>query len=137
MAFSYTHEITSLKVKDEVNDDGVTLQNAVCNTYWKRTGTDTDGNSGTFSGATPFSAASVGEDDFTDFASLTEAEVIGWITAVIDADPAYKAHIDEMIQRQIDQDAAVETEHNAGSLPWDPADDDDDDDSEAPADPDA
>ena len=136
MAFSYTHEITSLKVKDEVNDDGVTLQNAVCNTYWKRTGTDTDGNSGTFSGATPFTAASVGEDDFTDFADLTEAEVIGWITAVIDADPAYKAHIDEQIQKQIDEENAVETEHAGDALPWTPAAPADDG-VEDPADPDA
>lgn len=136
MAFSYTHEITSLKVKDEVNNDGVTLTNAVCQTYWKRTGTDEDGNSGTFSGATPFTAVSVGEDDFTDFASLTEAEVIGWITNVIDNDPTYKTHIDEVIQRQIDEELGVETEHQADSLPWaTPAEEDSD--GGAPADPDA
>ena len=136
MAFSYTHEITSLKVKDEVNSDGVTLQNAVCQTYWKRTGTDADGNSGTFAGATPFSAASVGEDDFTDFADLTEAQVIGWITNVIDNDATYKAHIDEQIQKQIDEAAGVQTEHAGDTLPWgasEPADDG----VEAPADPDA
>lgn len=136
MAFSYTHEVTGLKVKDEVNNDGVTLQNAVCQTYWKRTGTDADGNSGTFSGATPFTAAAVGEDDFTDFADLTEAEVIGWITNVIDNDLTYKEHIDEQIQKQIDETLGVETEHTGDSLPWTPAAPADDG-VEDPADPDA
>lgn len=117
MALTLSYTVTSLKVKDEVNADGVTLQNAVCQTYWRCTGTDEDGNTGEFQGATPFSAASVGEADFTAFEDLTENEVIGWIQAVVDGDPHYREHIEGQIQRQINELAIREP-----SLPWAPED---------------
>jgi hypothetical protein len=103
MALTLSYAITSLKVKDEVNADGVTLQNAVCQTYWKCTGTDEDGNTGEFQGATPFSAATVSEGDFKAFEDLVEADVIGWVQAVVDGDPHYREHIEGQIQRQIDE----------------------------------
>ena len=46
MALTLAYSVTGIKVKDEVNADGVTLENAVCQTYWKLTGTDENGNSG-------------------------------------------------------------------------------------------
>lgn len=113
MALTLSYAITSLKVKDEVNADGVTLQNAVCQTYWKCTGTDTDGNTGEFQGATPFSAATVSEGDFTAFEDLVEADVIGWVQAVVDGDASYKEHIEGQIQRQIDADITREAD-----MPW-------------------
>ena len=116
MAFTYTYAVERLKVKDEVNTDGVTLRNAVCNTYWTVTGEDEDGNVATWSGATPFTAASVGEDDFTDFADLTESEVIGWIRNVVENDASYLAHINEQLQKQIDLE--LEDEIGTDALPW-------------------
>lgn len=116
MAFTYTYAVERLKVKDEVNNDGVTLRNAVCNTYWTITGEDEDGNVATWSGATPFTAAEVGEDDFTDFADLTEAEVVGWIRNVVENDASYLAHINEQLQKQIDLE--LEDEISSEGLPW-------------------
>jgi len=116
MAFTYTYAVERLKVKDEVNNDGVTLRNAVCNTYWTITGEDEDGNVATWSGATPFSAAAVGEDDFTDFNSLTESTVIGWIRNVVENDAGYLSHINEQLQKQIDLE--LEDEVSSDSLPW-------------------
>lgn len=116
MALTIEYKVTSLKVKDEVNSEGVTLSNAVCQTYWKATGTDADGNVGEFSGATPFSAATVPSANFKDFADLVEADVIGWIQAVVDGDAAYKSHIEDQIQKQID--ATITREE---VLPWAPA----------------
>lgn len=116
MAWTYVYEVDRMKVKDEVNNDGVTLQNAVCQTFWKVTGTNSDGNSATFAGATPFSAAAVGEDDFTDLSDLTEAEVIGWIRAVVEGDNGYIDHINEVLQKQIDQEAEQDVE--SAALPW-------------------
>lgn len=113
MPLTLAYSVTSLKVKDEVNSDGVTLSNAVCQTYWKCVGTDSDGNTGEFQGATPFSAATVSEGSFTAFADLAEADVIGWITAVVDGDAGYKAHIEEQIQKQIDVEVTSEP-----ALPW-------------------
>jgi hypothetical protein len=130
MAFTYTYTVTSLKVKDEVNADGETLQNSVCQTYWKVVGVDENDNQGEFSGATPFTAGSVSLANFVNFADLTEEQVIGWITAVVEGDAAYKAHIDGVIQGQID--AATETEE---TMPWAPAPEvvDDPEGEEAPA----
>lgn len=118
MALTLAYSVTGIKVKDEVNADGDTLENAVCQTYWKAVGTDSDGNVGEFSGATPFTAAAVSQANFTDLADLTEANVIGWITGVIDADADYAAHIEAQCQKQIDLENMSEP-----ALPWAPADD--------------
>jgi hypothetical protein len=116
MAFTYTYTVRNLKVRDEVNADGDTLTNAVVQTYWDITGTDEEGNTGQFTGATPFSAANVPAGSFTAFADLDEATVIGWITGVINGDAGYKAHIDMQIQKEIDRNIATEV---AGEdLPW-------------------
>ena len=113
MALTYKYEVTGLKVKDHNN-----LTNIVVQTYWKLTGTDENGNEGTFSGATPFSA------DPTDnsgphipFESLTEDDVIAWISDVVNTNPGYKDHIDEQILKQISEKISPITEP---TLPWAP-----------------
>ena len=116
MAFTYTYTVRNIKVKDEVNAACETLTNAVVQTYWDIVGTDEEGNEGSFTGATPFSAANVPAGSFTAFEDLEEATVIGWITNVIDSDPGYKAHIDMQIQKEIDKDIAVEK--TGADLPW-------------------
>lgn len=116
MAFTYTYSVTSLKVKDEVNADGETLQNSVCQTYWKLVGVDENGNEGSFSGATPFTAASVSLANFVNFSDLTEAQVTGWIEDVVNGDAQYKLHIDGVIQAMIDANTVTESD-----LPWTPA----------------
>tara|TARA_R110000823_G_scaffold224387_6_gene352417 strand:+ start:312 stop:701 length:390 start_codon:yes stop_codon:yes gene_type:complete len=118
MALTLVYSVTGVKVKDEVNSEGTTLSNAVCQTYWKVVGTDSNGNTGDFTGATPFTAASVAAANFTDFADLQEANVVGWIQAVVDGDPSYKAHIESQIQKIIDVDTVTEP-----TLPWATEDD--------------
>lgn len=113
MALTLQYSVTSLKVKDEVNKDGVTLENAVCQTYWKVVGTDENGNQAEFQGATPFSAANVAEGNFKAFADLTEEDVIGWIKDVVDGDANYKAHIESVLQKDINKVALKEV-----TMPW-------------------
>lgn len=113
MAFTYTWEITGLKTKNEVLGDGVVLPNAVCQTYWTCKGIDAEGNEGTFSGATPFSAANLSPEDFQAFDTLTEEIVLGWIQDVVVG--SYKEHVDSMIQRQIDEKAISDA-----PMPWKP-----------------
>ncbi len=116
MSFTYTYTVRNLKVQDQVNAAGETLTNAVVQTYWEIQGTNEAGQVGTFSGATPFSAENVPAGSFTAFEELEEAHVTAWIAAVIDADPQYKAHIDEQIQKVIDADNR--TEISGPELPW-------------------
>lgn len=123
MALTYKYEVTSLKVKDEVVGNTIN-QNAVVQTYWKLTGTDeslitTDGkNEGTFSGATPFTTTTMPPGtQFVPFEDLTEEIVISWIQGVVENNPGYKQHIDEQIQKQIDQNMRPVSE---AQLPWAP-----------------
>lgn len=113
MAFTYTWEVTGLRKRDQVNSEGATLSGAVVQTYWKVTGTDADGNTGEFSGATPFTAENVPAGEFTAFESLTEETVLGWIRSVVEGDLPYKEHIDERIAHQIDQTLEEDAE-----MPW-------------------
>ena len=113
MALTLEYSVTSLKVKDEVNADGDTLTNAVVQTFWKVVGTDTDGNAAEWAGATPFTAANVPTGSFTAFETLEEATVVGWITAIVDADAGYEAHIREQLQRQIDETLVTDV-----AMPW-------------------
>ena len=94
------------------------VQNAVVQTYWKCTGTDEDGNSGTFSGATPFDLNTIDPDSFTPYEDLTEAQVLGWIEA---AAASYMDHIDEQIAKQIQQQIAPMSEVSDTAFPWNAA----------------
>ena len=104
MSMTYTWEVTGLK-----NESNGTVRQ----TYWKKTGTDADGNSGSFAGATPFEG-DPSDDGYIAFASLTEADVLGWIQAVVVGD--YEEHVNSQIQKQIDQLAVTDAD-----MPWAPA----------------
>lgn len=112
MSLVHTWELTGMKLQ---SDGEVT--NAVVQTYWKCTGTDADGNSGTFSGATPFDLSTIDPNNFTPYEDLTEAQVLSWVEA---AAASYMDHIDEQIAKQIQQQIAPVTEVSEGSFPWSP-----------------
>lgn len=105
MAMTYAWEVTGLKN----TQDGTVVQ-----TYWRKVGTDADGNEGSFAGATPFTNGDPTAEDYIPFAELTEADVLGWIQAVVVDD--YEEHVNGQIQKQIDQLAISDAE-----LPWAPA----------------
>jgi len=111
MVLSYTWEVTSVKTQDQLGQDGQILKDAVVQTYWKCTGTDSDGNSGTFSGATPFTAESNDLSTFTSFEDLTEETVLHWIADVVTGD--YLDHVESQIKKQI-QEAIIQER----DLPW-------------------
>ena len=106
MAMTYTWKVTSVKVKDEGDNT-----DAVVQTYWTKTGTDDNGEQGTFSGATPFTSVDVPDGEFVAFADLTEEIILGWIQAVVVDE--YENHVNQQIQKQIDQRAIAEKD-----LPW-------------------
>ena len=115
MALTYTWKIRSLKKQD---DPSVELNDIIVQTYWECTGTDASGNSGTFSGATPFEPDQVDPDNFTSYEDLTEDQVLSWIKAVVNGNAGYKAHIDEQIQKQIDAIVRPMVEVSNDALPW-------------------
>lgn len=115
MTLTYEWAIKSLKKTD---DPSAELNDIIVQTHWTLTGTDADGNSGTFSGATPFEPDQIDPTNFTTYDNLTEAMVIGWIQNVVNTNPGYKDHIDQQIQKQIDAIVKPRIEVNGDALPW-------------------
>lgn len=111
MTITYTWAVTSLKTRTEGSNE-----NAVVQTYWKKTGTDSAGNTGEFSGATPFTTTTMPEGStFVPLAELTEAMVLGWIQAVVVG--SYEEHVNAQIAKQIAEKATPITET---PMPWAP-----------------
>ena len=103
---TYTWEITGVKTIDTAD-----VTNAVIQTYWKKTGTDENGNEGVFSGATPFPQSSINTGSFIPYTELTEEIVLGWIQGVVVG--TYEEHVNDQIQKQIDSANIKQP-----SLPW-------------------
>lgn len=104
---TFTWEITQV---DTATSGG--HARAIIQTRWRKTGTDSEGNSASFDGATPLSAEGVSDDDFIDFTALPEATVIGWIKDKLGG----STHYNERIQLGIDEQTNPVTEEE--SLPW-------------------
>ena len=111
--YTWVWEVTSLKRKDQVNSECATLTGAVTQTFWKVTGTDGNGNSGEFSGATPFTAENVPAGSFVGFDDLTEETVLGWIQNVVNNDQGYADHITERVKYEIEKDLEEDA-----AMPW-------------------
>lgn len=111
MTITYTWTINSLETRDEGD-----YTDAVVQTRWTKTGTDEEGNSGSFNGATPFTAANVPPGEFIPFDQLTEEIVLGWIKAVVSDDP--DEHVNQQIRQQIDR---AKSPIVPRPLPWVPA----------------
>jgi len=112
MSITYHWKITGLI---KTNTDG--LQDVVVGTRWEKTGVDDLGNSGTFSGATPFDAAQIDPSNFISYNSLNEEIVLDWIKSVVVGE--YEKHVNEQIQKQIDSKKIVTVETK--DFPWIPA----------------
>ena len=109
---NYTWQLTSLKRKDTSE-----LNNVVVQTHWKKIGTDENGNTGEFLGATPFDLSTVDPTNFTSYEDLTEEDVLGWIQSVVVGD--YERHVNEQIAKQIENKVSPTTEVTGG-FPWQP-----------------
>lgn len=120
MSYTYSYSINSLKLKDETNHEGATLNRAVYQTYWTITGTNSAGQSATWSGATPLSAANVPAGSFVAFDDLTESVVTGWIQSIVEADGAYLGHINERLDEEIEREFGGIEEVESKALPWAP-----------------
>lgn len=109
---TFTWSITGLKTKKEGS-----FENAVVQTHWKLKATDADGHTGEFAGATPFTTAGM-TGEFTSFANLQEADVLGWIQGEVAKSATYQDHIFESIFKQLDH---TKNEMKDATMPWAPA----------------
>lgn len=94
MAVTYTWAVTGMKVLASAGP----LSNYVVNVQWTKTGTDENGNTGVFNGATPFQPDPA-QPDFVPFDQLTEAIVLSWVQPVVTG--MYEEHVNAQIAKQI------------------------------------
>ena len=111
----YEWKLTGLR---KVNSDG--LEGIIIGTNWKVTGTDMDGYSGSFTGATPFRVENLNTASFTPYSELTESTIIDWVQNVVYDLPTYWEHINTQILKSVRDakspvDIITETD-----LPWSP-----------------
>lgn len=97
----YEWKVVKLGTKNQVNSSGDTLENAVIEVKWKKTGTDLSGNEATYLGRTTLSAVDTSADSFVSLDSLTEETVINWVKATIDE--PHEQIINQKIQQKIDK----------------------------------
>jgi hypothetical protein len=93
MTITYTWAVTGMKVTTVGTESDYVVQ-----TYWTKTGTDENGNTGVFNGATPIDP-NPDQPDFIPYDQLTQEIVLGWIQPMVTED--YEAHVDEQIAAQI------------------------------------
>jgi len=107
MTITYTWAVTGMKVTTVGTESDYVVQ-----TYWTKTGTDENGNTGVFNGATPLDP-NPDQTDFIPYNQLTQEIVLGWIQPIVVDD--YEAHVDGVIAAQIAAkiDPVVEQ-----PLPW-------------------
>lgn len=108
-------KITGLK---KLNDPSTELNDIIVQTYWTCTGTDEEGNKGTFTGAMPFEPDQVDPENFTTYENLTETQVLEWITDRVLADEGYWNHIQTQIKKQIHLTKNLEKQVQENDLPW-------------------
>lgn len=109
MEITYSWKITGLKTQDFEG-----RPSSIAQVYWEKIGTDSAGNQGKFSGATPFTLDPTDNSGpFKPFEELTEDDVIGWIKGVVVAD--YELHVNTKIRQQIQETVFPKAE---AKLPW-------------------
>tara|TARA_X000000950_G_C13907256_1_gene657439 strand:+ start:3029 stop:3370 length:342 start_codon:yes stop_codon:yes gene_type:complete len=105
MNLTYTWSLERFKKRNTSE-----LNNIIVQTYWSKTGTDENGNSATFMGATPFDISSVDPNNFVPYEDLTEEIILSWIQS-IDYD-----HVNMTIERMIME--KLNPEITSEFFPW-------------------
>lgn len=76
---NYTWQILKLGLKDQINQDGQLLEDAIVYVQWKKIGEDSDGNKSSYVSETELSAASVSAESFINLNLVSKEDVIQWI----------------------------------------------------------
>ena len=122
MALTYTWNITRLSIlPEDTNLIGDVFVKPVTHVYWEKTGTDSDGYSGTFAGATGLTYSATAAEEFTAFEDLTEEMVLSWVKKDTRSQE-YESHINSNIMQQIQDEKKAAQD---ASLPWVPIESED------------
>ncbi len=70
-------------LSDQLNQDGVLLENAVVQVQWKLIAEDTDGVRASYVGTTALNASSIPANQFLPLNDVTSAQVITWLQDIL------------------------------------------------------
>jgi len=107
MAITYTWAVTGVKATTVAGKTDYVIQ-----TFWKKTGTDENGITGMFSGATPLTP-DPSQTSFVPYDQLTQDIVLSWIQPLVTG--SYETHVNNVIAEQIAAKIDPVTEP---ALPW-------------------
>ena len=111
---NYEYEVTGLNSENLPN-----FPNTVIQVYWRLIGTDLDGFTGAFAGATPFKDLQPDSLEFIPYDKLQQNDVISWIESVVESDIEYKEHIYSQIDKKInDKKKRKQDSSKDSTLPW-------------------
>ena len=113
MSLTYNYTILSLTTTPVDS-----LNNVISQVSWTLTGTDQNGNSGTFTGVTPFDISTIDTSTFVTYADLTAQVIVEWVQNIVMNDPVYNSHINDEIQNQINAALTTATLITSNDLPW-------------------
>jgi len=113
----YTYEWSVTGIKKATSDN---ISDAIIGTQWKVICTDDDGNTGEFSGATPFDLNTIDTENFTEYQNLTEVQVLNWIKNTVSGSSStnYWSHIQGQMDKQINKTKLSHVVVNSVDLPW-------------------
>ena len=113
----YTYEWSVTGIKKATSDN---ISDAIIGTQWKVICTDDDGNTGEFSGATPFDLNTIDTENFTEYQNLTEVQVLNWIKYTVSGSSStnYWSHIQGQMDKQINRTKLSHVVVNSVDLPW-------------------
>lgn len=80
---NYNWRIIKLGLNDQLNQDGVLLENAIVQVQWKLIAEDTDGTKASYLGNTKLDAANIPAEEFVALNDVTSEQVIGWVQSGI------------------------------------------------------
>ena len=76
---NYTWQIINLGLKDQINQEGELLEDAIVYVRWKKIAEDADGTKVSYLGQTELSAANVPSTSFINLSLVAKEDVIDWI----------------------------------------------------------
>lgn len=76
---NYSWKIARLGLDDELNNDGVLLENSIVQIHYKRIATDDDGTTSSYVGTCYFSAKAKAAADFIALNNVTNVLALAWL----------------------------------------------------------
>lgn len=112
MSMTYEYDILRLR-----KTNTTTSNNIIVGIWWRATGTDSDGITGTFEANSMLPVDDLNPSNFVAYEDLTKEVVVGWIQNLTYLDN-FQNYYKDLIKRQIDQKKYTAEDVEPADFPW-------------------